>query len=94
MLLNFVLKTVFLKRLREDSATGVGAAVLRSLSDDVDSLCLVKECRELETNYGTNFTDAACASGPVVDANNISQRVNKKTICEIDRENLVQKCSR
>ena len=36
----------------EDGATGVGAVVMRPLSDDVYSLCLVKECRELETYYG------------------------------------------
>ena len=30
---------------------------MRSLSDDVETLCLVKECCELESNYGMIFTD-------------------------------------
>ena len=50
-------KLNFLKRLLEERATGVGAVAMRSLSDDMESLCLVKECRELELNYGTNLTD-------------------------------------
>ena len=50
-------KLNFLKRLLEERATGVGAVAMRSLSDDMESLCLVKECRELELYYGTNLTD-------------------------------------
>ena len=49
-------KLNFLKSLLEEEATGVGAAAMKSLSDDVDSLCLVKECCELESTYGTRFT--------------------------------------
>ena len=41
--------------------------VMRSLTDDIESLCIVKECRELKTSYGTNFTDTI-----LMDANNIS----------------------
>ena len=33
------------KRMVRDGATGVGAAAMRSMVDDVASLCLVKECR-------------------------------------------------
>ena len=50
-------KLFFLQRLLEEKATGVGAVAIKSLSDDVESLCLVKECRELESTYGTSFTD-------------------------------------
>ena len=40
---------------------------MRSLSDDMESLCLVKECRELELYYGTNLTDIV-----LMDADTIS----------------------
>ena len=30
---------------------------MRSLVDDVESLCVVRECCELEIYFGTNFTD-------------------------------------
>ena len=61
---------------------------MRSLTDDIESLCIVKECRELEISYRTNFTDTI-----LTDANNVSLRIIKKTIRGIDREKLVQKCS-
>ena len=81
-------KLNFLKSLLEEEATGVGAAAMKSLSDDVDSLCLVKECRELESTYGTMFTNDL-----LTDANCVSKRIVKKSIREIDRNKLVQKCS-
>ena len=46
-------KLSFLRRLLDERATGVGAAAMRSLTDDIESLCIVKECSELETSYGT-----------------------------------------
>ena len=49
-------KLGFLKRTLSDGATGVGAATMESMVDDVGSLCLVKECRELEERFGTHFT--------------------------------------
>ena len=82
-------KLCFLKRLLEERATGVGAIVMRSLSDDVESLCLVKECRELESYYGTIFKDNLLA-----DADSSSLRVIKKSVRQMDREKLVHKCSR
>ncbi len=32
---------------------------MRALSDDVNLLCLVKECRELEEVFGTSFIGGA-----------------------------------
>ena len=52
---------------------------MRSLSDDVDSLCVVKECRELESFYGTIFTDSLLA-----DADSLSHCVIKKSVHHID----------
>ena len=60
---------------------------MRSLSDDVDSLCLEREYCELETYYGTNFTDTV-----LIDANSISHHAIKKTLKVIDRDKLVEKC--
>ena len=52
-------KLTFLRRqLTSDSICSdrVGVVAMKSLSDDPESLCLVKECRELESYYSTNFT--------------------------------------
>ena len=35
----------------------IGGEAMRALSDHADSLCLVKECRELEEVFGTSYTD-------------------------------------
>ena len=71
-----------------DEAVGVGAAAMKSLCDDMKLLCLVKECRELESAYGTRFTDYL-----LTDANCVSQRIIKRNIREMDGNILVQKCS-
>ena len=47
------------RRMRED-AVGVGA---ECLMDDVDSVCLVRECRELEKRLGVGFTDEILGGG-------------------------------
>ncbi len=53
-----VRKLRYLKRVvNADSTEVVSARVMRSLTDDVDSLCLVRECRELEEAFGTRFTE-------------------------------------
>ena len=80
-------KLSFLKRLLGVNAKGVGAVAMSSLVDDVDSVCLVKECRELETEYGTSFTNSVLA-----DADAVFDRVIKKTTWGIDKRKLVEKC--
>ena len=59
---------------------------MRSL-DDVESLCVIRGCRELENYFGTNFTDTV-----LFDANAVCLRTIKKTIHKIDKEKLVLKC--
>ena len=61
---------------------------MRSLSDDMKSLCLVKECRELELYYGTNPTDIV-----LTDADTSSRCAIRKNLRVIDRDKLVEKCS-
>ena len=41
-----------MKRLLKDDAVGVGAELLCACADDFGSLCLVKECVELEETFG------------------------------------------
>ena len=58
-----ILEAGFLaRRMREDGA-GVGARVSRAIMDDVDSMCLVRECRELEKRLGVGFTDEILPGG-------------------------------
>ena len=75
------------KRLLGVNAKGVGAVAMSSLVDDIDSVCLVKECRELETEYETSLTNSVLA-----DADAVSEHVIKKTIRGIDKEKPVEKC--
>ena len=52
-------KLTFLRRqLTSDSVDSnrLGIVAMKSLSDDPESLCLVKECRELESHFNTDFT--------------------------------------
>ena len=44
-------KLGYLLHLLSDGAEGIGASAFHALLDDPDSLCIVKECRELEGTY-------------------------------------------
>ena len=50
-------KLGFLKRKIGRDSVGVGGEVVRVLMDDTESLCLAKECRELEECVGVSFVD-------------------------------------
>ena len=52
-------KLIFLRRqliLDAMDSNRIGVVAMKSLSDDPESLCLVKECRELESHFNTVFT--------------------------------------
>ena len=51
-------KLNFLQRLLSDDAGGVAASALHVLMDYPDSICIVRECRELEATYDLKCTDA------------------------------------
>ena len=53
-----VWKLGLLLKLMDDDADGAGARVFHCLLDDVSSICLVRECRELEEHFGTSVTDS------------------------------------
>ena len=72
-----------------DGATGVGGvAAIRSMVNDVASLCLVKECKELEEGYGTQFTDKILGG----DAEQINMKEVKKVIGQLVREKRIELC--
>ena len=50
-------KLSFLHRVVNSSLFSLSGRTVFALSQDIDSLCLVKECRELEEGFGTHFTD-------------------------------------
>ena len=60
--LSFVRYTVLVRKLgpllnlTDDEADSVGAMVFHCLMDDVSSICLVRECQELEEHFGTSVT--------------------------------------
>ena len=53
-----VTKLGFLCRVMESSSGSFSGRVLEALCDDVESMCLVKECRELEESFGTQHVEA------------------------------------
>ena len=53
-----VRKFGILLKLSDEVANGVGASVFRCLLDHVSSICLIRECRDLEEYFGTSVTDS------------------------------------
>ena len=47
----------FLLRLVSADGHALGAWTFQSMSDDMESLCLVRECRKLEKIFQTHYTD-------------------------------------
>ena len=48
-----VTKLGFLRQVMGSSCGSLSGQVLKALCDDVESMCLVRECRELEESFGT-----------------------------------------
>ena len=71
------------------SRTGVGTVAMRSLVDDVESLSLVKECRELEEGFGTHYVDELVSE----DADAVCMKEVKKIIGARDRERRLERCT-
>ena len=63
-----------------ESNDSISYSVFSALSDDVESVCLVKECRALESKYDTNFTSKIL----LIDMDS-SVRGMKKKMCVKDR---------
>ena len=67
----------------------MGSRALVSMGDDVEALCLVKECRELETAFGTEFTEDLLKDN----GGGVSKRQFKEIIFKIGRESLLASCA-
>ena len=79
-------KLSFLKRLLDENAVGIGSIAMKSLMDDPESICLVKECRSLEGDYGTSYTDKLLTNADEVGLRTIIIRKR-------DKARLVRKCT-
>ena len=66
----------------------VGIVAMKSLSDDPESLCLVKECRELESHFNTVFTTEILTDADSTNPTNI-----KKSIKKIDKDLRLEMCA-
>ena len=80
-------KLAFLKHLLSEESVGVGSTTMHSLLDDPDSICIVKECRELEACFATQFTEQLLSN-----ADGVSVRSIKQSIVEIDKEKMLAQC--
>jgi len=82
-----VKKLGFLQRLVSADGGTLGAETLRSMSDDIESLCLVRDCRELEETFGTHYDEILC-DGDAVSLQEIKREVHKR-----DKEMVLEKCA-
>ena len=86
----FQRKLTFLRRQVTTSApesNTIGTATTKALADNLESLCLVKECRELDSLFSTNLTNDVLTETEFA---NLTEM--KKTIRKIDREQVLEKC--
>ena len=77
-----------LERVMDRDADCLSGSVVLALSSDLDSLCLVRECRDLEESFGTCFT------GMITSKEGCCLREMKKNIAAVDRRMLLEKCTR
>ena len=80
-------KLSFLHRVINSSLFSLSGRTVFALSQDIDSLCLVKECRELEEGFGTHFNDNILARREV-HLKNI-----KASIHDLNQQQGAAKCS-
>ena len=79
-------KLGFLKRVTESEVGSLGARAMEALCDDAESICLVKECRELEEAFGTHYSDTIMRRG------GSTVREMKEEFCRQDGQKLVDRC--
>ena len=82
-----VKKLGFLKKLLMSNGVGVGAVAVKAMVDDVESWCLVKECRELDECTGLNFTDMILTQPEMVGLKEV-----KSTVRRVCWEKVLKKC--
>ena len=78
-------KLGFLPRVGTKSPDDLCGRVVLSLSDDIDSLCLVRECRELEEEFGTDLTNG------IINGNGYDR---KEVLHRKDRIRQLERCKK
>ena len=81
-------KLVFLRQHLVEEALGIGTLVVTSMLEDPDSLCIVQECRDLEEEYGTKFTDKILADADAVIMADVRKEIRKR-----DKETQLERCA-
>ena len=84
-----VTKLGFLRRVMESSSWSLSGQVLEAPCDDVESMCLVKECRKLEESFGTRHVSYHTA---VIRGNAAAAKEMKETIYQQDGQKLGDRC--
>ena len=82
-------KLCFLRRHLCQDADGIGSLTMRCLMDDPESTCLIKECRSLEGEFGTDYTDRILSN-----ADEVSTSELKKEIRKCDKKRLSERCAK
>ena len=81
-----VTKLGFLRWVMESSSGSFSGRVWEAPCDDVESMCLVKECRELDESFGTRHVEA------VIRGNAAAAKEMKETIYQQDGQKLGDRC--
>ena len=74
----------FLRRVMGRDTDSLSGCVVLALCNEVDSICLVRECRELEECFGTHITEA------ITSKNACSLRETKKAIMGVDKRKMLE----
>ena len=80
-------KLRFLHRVTKSDCQSLSGRAILALSEDVDSICLVRECRDIEESFGTHFTN------DILEGRDLSFKHLKETIYTQDRDQQLQRCS-
>lgn len=81
-------KLTFLLQLLSDDTDVVTVSEMHALLDDPDSICIIRECRELEAVYNLKFTDTIFGDAHSVHLQNI-----KKEVLMADKTMLLDLCT-
>ena len=79
-------KLGFLRRVMAGDSDGLSGSVMLALCDDADSICLVRECRELEERFGTHFTN------DILNKSACSFKQMKKAVMDADKKTRMERC--
>ena len=90
-------KLCFLCRITESSSDTLSSQTLFGLSDDIESVCLIHGCLELEEHLNTNFTHSLLISSSNSESDKESTpspRQIKDQIARNDNSLMLEKCSK